>query len=404
MKVEFLQPGKDRWIVEGISKIFGLSFHAFLLETSATSGIPESSGMANEKAFRDVVNSQFALFFNGGHGEKIRGEVQKSSGMEDTFKKGRIPLDFILPYFNPPLQQVLSEQGGLKESVISSHSEGLRKRDFQGNKALNILQTSGIWQSPSLSCEERTDISGFNKKFIPEFPSFGVVENEDIVSLDDTLIKISTAPEGNTKVELRDPLSVFSLEHQLSDSLESQVVIGGKDTLFKKRSSFRDLERETAVRILSSESVELQSSGQGIKDIIKVTPGLDARIEKIERFNSYFEKDIQGIKVSLEPEGFGRIEIVLNTQKGIIKGYINAFELYSKEVIERNLWDIISILQRDGINIGSLTVGYGREYRYEGGKRGGDYRIQDESGEDKIESISPLPVYQNPVRGLSIFV
>lgn len=89
----------------------------------------------------------------------------------------------------------------------------------------------------------------------------------------------------------------------------------------------------------------------------------------------------------------------------MIKGYIHAFDLHSKEVIERNLLNIISMLEREGINIGSLTVGLEKDGRY-----GDEEKERLFHSKNKTQERAELPLNsrcerQEPlIEGLSIFV
>lgn len=175
--------------------------------------------------------------------------------------------------------------------------------------------------------------------------------------------------------------------------------------VFKDRESFGDIEADVQKAVFS-DFIGLRGSENSIKEFMRFAQNHDIRIQKIEELSSYPEKDIHVIKVSVEPDGLGRLEISLSTQKGTIKGYIHAFDLHSREVIERNLLNIISMLEREGINIGSLTVGLGREGRYGNGEKERLFNFK-----NRIEGHGELlnPHYEGLkheplIRGLSIFV
>ncbi len=182
---------------------------------------------------------------------------------------------------------------------------------------------------------------------------------------------------------------------------------------FKGRESFfREIESEPIPELLSSASIGFRNSGQASKEIMGFRQVLNTGVEKIE-FSSYLENDVHGIKVSLEHDGLGRLEISLNTQKGMIKGYIHAFDLHSRKVIERNLVNIISMLQREGIHIGSLTVGLGREGRYGNGEkerlfnpRNGGVGATLVVAQNNRAGTGPVSTFiKEPlIKGLSIFV
>ena len=62
------------------------------------------------------------------------------------------------------------------------------------------------------------------------------------------------------------------------------------------------------------------------------------------------------IKVSLEPDGIGKIDIELVLDRGVINAQINTSETTGKEFIEKNLHTILSSLTNEGLNIGSFSV------------------------------------------------
>jgi hypothetical protein len=68
------------------------------------------------------------------------------------------------------------------------------------------------------------------------------------------------------------------------------------------------------------------------------------------------KKGDASIEVSLEPEGMGQIDIELTLDRGVINAQINTSEIIGKEIIERNLYAILSSLIDEGLNIGSFSV------------------------------------------------
>jgi len=95
-----------------------------------------------------------------------------------------------------------------------------------------------------------------------------------------------------------------------------------------------------------------------------VSPLISERIERIERFRLILDSEGNKIRVSLEPDGIGRVEISLSAQKGLINGHINVQDPLSKEVIARNIHTLSEMLQKEGINIGNLTVDLNGKNRY----------------------------------------
>jgi flagellar hook-length control protein FliK len=67
-------------------------------------------------------------------------------------------------------------------------------------------------------------------------------------------------------------------------------------------------------------------------------------------------KDATSVEVSVEPEEIGRLDIKLSLDKDAVKAKITAFEYAGKEVMERNIYNIVDSLVREGINISGFSV------------------------------------------------
>ncbi len=68
------------------------------------------------------------------------------------------------------------------------------------------------------------------------------------------------------------------------------------------------------------------------------------------------ELDSSALRVMVEHDTFGELDIKLVLNKGLINGYIKTPELTTADLIVRNMPDIINSLVREGLNIGSLSV------------------------------------------------
>ena len=68
------------------------------------------------------------------------------------------------------------------------------------------------------------------------------------------------------------------------------------------------------------------------------------------------QKDEASLEISLEPKGLGKLDILLSLDRGMINARINASEALGKDLIERNLNNILNTLTNEGINIGSFSV------------------------------------------------
>jgi flagellar hook-length control protein FliK len=111
------------------------------------------------------------------------------------------------------------------------------------------------------------------------------------------------------------------------------------------------------------------------------------------------KKGDASIEVSLEPEGMGKIDIELTLDRGLINAQINASEIIGKEIIERNLYAILSSLIDEGLNIGSFSI----SLRKGQGEMNGNNREETSKTLPAIKPVqTPFALSQNRI--ISIFV
>ena len=111
------------------------------------------------------------------------------------------------------------------------------------------------------------------------------------------------------------------------------------------------------------------------------------------------KKGDASIEVSLEPEGMGKIDIELTLDRGLINAQINTSEIIGKEIIERNLYAILSSLIDEGLNIGSFSV----SLRNRQGEMNGNNREETSKTLPAIKPVqTPFALSQNRI--ISIFV
>jgi hypothetical protein len=111
------------------------------------------------------------------------------------------------------------------------------------------------------------------------------------------------------------------------------------------------------------------------------------------------KKGDASIEVSLEPEGMGKIDIELTLDRGLINAQINASEIIGKEIIERNLYAILSSLIDEGLNIGSFSV----SLRNRQDEMNGNNREETSKTLPAIKPVqTPFALSQNRI--ISIFV
>ncbi len=68
------------------------------------------------------------------------------------------------------------------------------------------------------------------------------------------------------------------------------------------------------------------------------------------------KEDGTTIKVSLEPDGIGKLDIHLSLDRGVVNAKIGVSEVFAGEFIERNILNIVTALNNEGIDVGSFSV------------------------------------------------
>lgn len=163
---------------------------------------------------------------------------------------------------------------------------------------------------------------------------------------------------------------VSGLDKSFQSSFLSDEFSTHRSSISSAKPRPEELHFSEGVLTSGSQNYQLRYSiDSSLKELNKAQ--LSEHIERMERFRLIFDRlaekvTVEGntIRVSLEPDGMGRVEISLSTQKGLINGHINVQDPLSKEVIARNIQTLSEMLQKEGINIGNLTVDLNEKNRY----------------------------------------
>ncbi len=75
-----------------------------------------------------------------------------------------------------------------------------------------------------------------------------------------------------------------------------------------------------------------------------------------EKLFSIKPKSENIIELTLQPDGIGKLELELTSQKGVINAHIIASDYQSKNFIEQNLKGIIDALSKQGLSVGNFSV------------------------------------------------
>jgi flagellar hook-length control protein FliK len=161
-------------------------------------------------------------------------------------------------------------------------------------------------------------------------------------------------PEPGRSQDMKDLLTARTGEESLLREAE------GAATPFKEQSAAKELNRshartETDTRPAAFAQIERTTNPEGAAKAPQVAAPREI-FTVAERTFVIMRKNEESIEVSVEPDGIGKLEIELNMDKGIINARINASDPIGKEIIERNLNDILNTLVREGIAIGGFSV------------------------------------------------
>ena len=120
-------------------------------------------------------------------------------------------------------------------------------------------------------------------------------------------------------------------------------------------------------KILLPETLSANSVGsQGIIRIHTVAGEGPAALVRPQQFSEAMHMegnrfvitrlDGTSIEISLQPEGLGKLDISLVTDKGVVNAQIQASSAAGKELLEKHMSDIVNALAQEGLSIGGFSV------------------------------------------------
>jgi hypothetical protein len=113
-----------------------------------------------------------------------------------------------------------------------------------------------------------------------------------------------------------------------------------------------------------SNNNSLQGSSSVAHESGKINEGLQvARAARPSAFQEIAEKIIYVMKgnsrigVTVESEAFGKLNMNLSMNKGMVNVHINAVDNATREMVENNINNIIESLSKNGVSVGGFSVG-----------------------------------------------
>lgn len=106
------------------------------------------------------------------------------------------------------------------------------------------------------------------------------------------------------------------------------------------------------------------------------------------------KKDEASIGISIEPDGLGKLDIQLSLDKGTVNAHINASDNAGKDMLDKNLRQIMDALAKEGLNVGGFSVSLRNKNGYQNNSADKDSSGNGYARSIKaIENSAQLPVY-----------
>jgi len=120
---------------------------------------------------------------------------------------------------------------------------------------------------------------------------------------------------------------------------------------FKVSEVKADIPQDQRPPLISGKEMRVTES-----DIKSEMPHVTSTISQIERVPEITESTDAMLRVTVEHDEIGELDIRLVLNKGLINGLIKTPEVSTADLIARNIPGIIDSLIKDGLNIGNLSV------------------------------------------------
>lgn len=133
----------------------------------------------------------------------------------------------------------------------------------------------------------------------------------------------------------------------------------------------------------ASNEIPLSDSKQTFSDSINKNTTVESSIPK-QKVMTLESSNINGdkiliskandttLRVAIEPEGMGMLDIELTLEKGIVNAHILASESAGKNFLDNNLSNILNNLLREGLNVGKFSISLGDRKNDSNNNNGGD--------------------------------
>ncbi len=157
---------------------------------------------------------------------------------------------------------------------------------------------------------------------------------------------------------------------------------------------------------LQSSSAAAHESGKISEGIRSAGPVRPSAFQEITEKIIYVMKGSNRMGVTVESEAFGKLNMNLSMNKGVLNIHINAVDNATREAVENNINNIIESLSKSGVSVGGFSVGLKNHRNSEGNGNGNGNGNKNEAADEKTQKNEYLQAgaYVSPNNGLvSVF-
>jgi hypothetical protein len=319
-------------------------------------------------AAKESVEEKGYGFSEGGDNKADSSGIRLSPNSTSLDKSQEIPtnrqgilekLTIAQANFKENVSAADKDPGQEKEELLSYPLPLRRSSTPQGMvtvETANQNQDGEAWSKPEGPVPEKTE------KPFPEVGFKGLFHNPDRneTSKENPLISDFQKPlDQNQAISYRGESSMAETAERLGWKNNEGVQTSGES---KNQEDPPHQNQEILVKSANETGIEKQRVEKSL-----FPDHLERSLEKIFSKDQPFSIKQAGpstMEVVLEPEGLGRMDIELNFSNDRIQGQILVNDQAGKDLLERNLPQLLSDLTREGLQIGGFTVSlknHGRE-------------------------------------------
>ncbi len=276
-------------------------------------------------------------------------QSEKSSKLAETILKNDLKIDFpakTTNLFIMPDENIYDyrrfEEPENKNISINNNNFGKIYKDiefysiiFNKNQNISNNRTNQV-----LVLESQTDKLKNDNIFLNSEVKKADTSESNIVFKNDNLFSFEPDVTAKTSDKI---LNRYDIDEIKCDSIKLE---NEKNKEISPRNEYENKIHDlhnTIVKPNETKTIEKNPGAPEIPNIIK---------------NSFVitKKESNFLEISLKPEGIGKLHIHLSLDNGMVHAKVDAFEIAGRDLINKNINDIVKVLLDEGINIGSFSI------------------------------------------------